>query len=548
MISTIVKLKLAILASSLKSAKSRSGFIVSIIVAIIVAFYYGTIFNVYSDLPTSSSAVLLTIVGSALIGMWWILPATMTGVDATLDPRKFAHYAISPRKLTAAFFAASFTTIPAALTLIIMLLPMLSWSPLSPGFYIALLGGVLGSTLAISGARAVTGLLSKYVRNKKVQIISYAVIVMLFVAFNLASAQFSKGIEMGTMDPNVILASVVDKLSPATQILQFTPFGAPFSLPYSAAEGSWAIVLVKVLVCVVTIIFLILVWEMSVKRELINPPGSDVGFKKTKPAINAGQKLGVFGRVPDSKVGAQFAKELVYWHSDPRYLSGAIGAVIMIFALGFSFTSTGLPIGLLAIPLAVIWMIGYIEMSYLNFDGKAFTSLLIIGVNGKAERLGRALFPLIAGGILAVVLSVVFGIISGLPQYIFPTITVAFGELLCVLGLSTFSGPFAIMPVPKSDKPFTSPRGKMGKQLAYSLGVLVGGIILSSPIIFIWLGAVGLFVNLFTLPQVLWTALAILIPLIWGPLIFAISVRLGGKALENRQFKIKKQMDKYSSL
>ena len=104
----LVQLKLRLLRNALRSSgQAKAGFIISTIVAVLVAA--GTFAGLAALRGNSASVDLTTVIFTLFAFGWLILPLLVFGLDGTLDPATLALYPLRTRPLAVGLLAASAT-------------------------------------------------------------------------------------------------------------------------------------------------------------------------------------------------------------------------------------------------------------------------------------------------------------------------------------------------------------------------------------------------------------------------------------------------------
>lgn len=113
MVAHLLRLKLALLLNGFRrSVWQLVGFVFAVlyglgIAALVVA---GMVAVGTQDVELQRTVTVL--IGSALVVGWWFVPLIAFGVDATLDPERFATYPIPRRTLVLGLAASALVGIP----------------------------------------------------------------------------------------------------------------------------------------------------------------------------------------------------------------------------------------------------------------------------------------------------------------------------------------------------------------------------------------------------------------------------------------------------
>ena len=78
--------------------------------------------------PSDAARTVVIIGGSALTLGWAVFPVIAYGIDETLDPARFATFAVPRRQLVLGLLVSSLVSVPAAVTTILGLATVITWS------------------------------------------------------------------------------------------------------------------------------------------------------------------------------------------------------------------------------------------------------------------------------------------------------------------------------------------------------------------------------------------------------------------------------------
>ncbi|ALV45894.1 transporter [Arthrobacter alpinus] len=515
MVAHLVRLKLTLLRNSLRRSPWQ-------LVGLIIGGLYGlgmlvTVIVALAALGTGEADFIGTAVvlaGAALILGWLIIPVVAAGLDMTLDPARFTTYAIPMKSLLAGLLVSSFIGVPGAITLIASIGTAASWWKHPLAGLVALVCGVLGALTCIAASRAITAASASLASSRRFK--DFSGIVLLLPLMFLGPIITS--VADGVSNLREYLPALADTVS-------WTPLGAIWAVPAEVAQGHFGAAGLKFLIAIGTLGVLIWVWKVCLSRALVTPAFTGGGRRR-------GGKLGFFTWFPATPAGAIAARCLSYWFRDPRYSAGLLIAPLMplIFVFAGSQAGTGDTLGVALgfggalAAFLVVWSIS----ADISYDNTAFALHIATGVDGRADRLGRAM----AAGVLALplglVYSVVGGIVIGDVAQLVATVGLVLGVVGSGLGLaSVFSARFTMnAPLPGESPMKTRPGNGLSSALIQMAGF--GGLgVLVLPELILAIVAV-------TTGQILFAWLALLVGVVLGGVFFTIGVRMGARIYNER--------------
>ena len=546
MIFTMVRLRWALTFSVMrKSIWQKIGFGIVIVfgLAIICALgFAGFQAGKYLDpgmLPDTKNwqefqALPITVASAASIFTLFI-NLFMFGSDTTLKSRSFALYGIPYVKQQAGMLLGSlFGALSISSTIALAL-----WSLAYRNFGIV---PVLVSAIAaplyvvtiVSLSKMLIELLDTILINKHSRNIFY---VVIFIAYMI----FVASMNGHGSSPNEIVIS-----SSFCAVSAFTPLSAAMALPLDAINGNWLALVIRFLICVVTIAvcFAISVFCAKLEPKLLR--GEQKTVVKTKG-------IGLFAAVPDNTVGAIIARIVSVMRRDMRQLFLLIMPLFMLVvptasvtgSVGFKGLADGL--GVSGWLMYAALMIGMVVGNNIAYDGTAFTMHAIIGVKGIRDRLAHAIvwslicavyFALLGVGFyvfLFLVANIQQSVSSVMLQTLLP-IGVAFASI----GIGSVSSCIAMYPVASIEKPFSRPQGSAGARSLAPIGFTLLAAVCMIPSIAAAIAFVAINMNL------LW--IASILSVINGAIVLVVGVILGGKVMDKRMIRIVENLRRFSSI
>ena len=485
---------------------------------------HGMAHDVWPYLP-----VIMPLAGTAGILFVALLQAMFIGENSTMSMDRFAPYGIPDRTLQLGLLLAGLTGIPAITALVSFML----WAMAYRGFGAAAVASQLVAAplivlTAMCVSKALLAVADIITDSQAGKNIFYVVVIMLFVAL----AQM----------PNILMineASVeAASLIPVARVFGWLPLGAPFMLPFDAANGQWLFWVLHVLcaLALCAVCFLVSQWCLHWQRT----HSSDAVRAK------AARGLGLFSRMPDSPSGAISARLGSLLRRDVRQSMMYIMPLffVVIFALenkdiGSWFVWMGVLLGGMFMSLT--------ESNGLAYDGQGFVMEVIAGTRAIDDRTGRVRIYLIIDTVYIALLSVITFIITGdwsSPSGLagaFTFIAASWGWAVASLGVAEMFNCSVLYPVPSMAKPFTNPQGRGAAQaflpFLYMLASLAS--ILPTAIVAIVIFATG---NGAAYPWIIPVALAN------GVVFLCLGTWLGAKLLRTRMLKVVQTLDSFAAL
>ncbi|QAY62008.1 hypothetical protein ET495_00385 [Xylanimonas allomyrinae] len=484
MVAQFVRLKLTLMANTFRrSVWQTIGVVLGSLYAagVLVVAVGGAIAGGTSDAVVTGQ--VLIVVGAVLVLGWWLVPVFLYGVDATLDPHRFATYAIPRTRLLAGLAVAGVVSIPGIATLLATVGAAFAWWRTPTAVLAALVGAVLAVALCVVGSRAVTTALSPLLESRRSREVLTIITIVPLMLFGPAFSWFAQRTESAA---EAGADAVPQALADISALVSWTPFGAPWGLAAAVHDGAWVAALGRLAVAVATLAVAVWVWDRALTRTLERPvEGGGKGAR--------GKGLGLFDRFPATPVGAVAARAAIYWVRDPRYSTSILLIPLLPVVLFFATRSGGSEVIVILAPLAA-WIAGFAISNDIGYDHTAFALHVATGIRGSVDRWGRAVPVLVVGMPLVVAYALVAAALSGRWEWLPPLLGLSVGTLAASTGVSSLVSARWLYPVPRpGESPFKQPQGAAGATMVAQAA------------------STGL-VGLVSLPGVALTLLAILLP------------------------------------
>ncbi len=444
MVAHLVRLRLQLLRNSLRRSPAQ-------LVGVLLGAAYGLVMLgiVVSALFSLRSAnlsdlrVVLVLGGSVLVLAWAILPVVAAGMDMSLDPRRFATFAVPPRELLTGLALAGLLGVPGLVTALIAALVAVAWAgfPLAAG--VALLCAGPAVALCVVSSRLVSTVLTLFAASRRLREIGrlFLLLPVLLLGPLMAGLLLVADWSAGFADTLAVVAG-------------WTPAGFFWAAPADVADGRYGSAALRMILGAATIAVLVWGWKSAVERTLVTASHERLSGKSASG-------VGLFRHFPARPAGAVAARALTYWTRDPRYAAGIVIVPLLpviLWSIGTLFSDGSA--ALMALAPITAFLLAWSIATDVSYDGTAFWLHAASGVDGRADRLGRA------GALLLFAIPTV--IFFGLGAVLFAgrlhdapaMIGVSLGILLSGTGLASVMSALFIHAAPRAgDSPFARQPG-----------------------------------------------------------------------------------------
>lgn len=506
MVAQLVRLKLTLTANGLRrSAWVAVGFALGALYGLGVLLLSLGALGYVSTQAFSLREMTGVLAGAALVLAWWLVPLVAFGLDATLEPARFAPFPVPRGTLLVGLTLAGLIGIPGVLTVLGALGSSVLWWQEPPALAAAVLGAVLAILTCVLGGRALTTALAPIVVKRRVREVGVAVLLVpLVLAGPLLTRLLPAGLDLRQVD-----------IAPVVRVVAWTPVGAAWGLAPDVAAGRWGQAAGRLAVALGTVALAALAWDRALARALVEP------VRETTKRRDRG--LGFVGRVPATPLGAVVGRCLTYWSRDPRYAMAVV--LVPVLPIVFALVDPGGRLVLVAAPLAGFLM-GWSISADVAYDGTAFWMHVAAPLRGAADRWGRALAAGAIGVVVVVVLGVVTALVVHRPDAIPALVGCGLGMAGTSLGVASVTSALVVYPVRQpGDSPFSLRQGATLPAFLTQMGgwALVGA--LTSPVTVVTVLAVD-----GRHPALGWVALAG--GPVLGGVVLWLGATLGGRLLE----------------
>jgi ABC-2 type transport system permease protein len=433
-----------------------------------------------------AAGIVLTLAGSAAILGWLFLPLIFFGVDESLDPARFALLPLGRRELIRGLFASSVVGIPAIATLAATL-GMVDTAARLGGPLAALtelVGVVLGLLLCVAVSRSVTSAFATALRSRRGRDLA-----TLFLALTAA-----------LLGPLQLLALAGaeradwDRVGAVAGVVQWTPFGAPYSMGLDVVAGrAWAVP-IKLVLILGTLGLLLWWWSATLERAMVGTVSSSVRTVTARGGTAVSQL--VLRGLPRSRFGALVSREVRYWWRETRRRASLITLTVVGLFLPVTFSVVG---GGARTMLIFIGALAAVSLAnQFGYEGSAYAANVVAGVPGRVEVRSRAAGYAVYIGPLLLVIAVTVGVLSGHPAEIpslLGALAASFGVGLAVVLPVSVRAAYAL---PDTSNPFALSSGAGTAKGLLSFGALLLAVLATVPLqVAAWLlGDVWLWIGL----------------------------------------------------
>lgn len=519
--SDLVRLRLTLLGNTLKrSAWQTIGIVLAALSALSVVGTVVVLALLGGNWDAELTGQLLVILGAVAMVGWWLFPIFMYGVDATLDPGRFATFGIPRRTLLTGLTGAGMTSIPGIATVLAFAGAALAWWRHPFVILPALVGALLAVLLCIVGSRALTTMLAPLMESRRSREVMIGVGLVLIMAISPLLQWLGMRLEHGlTLDAESARALATD----AATAIGWSPLGAPWALASAAYAGNWIGVGLRFLIAVGTLAGLLVLWNKMLARSLEQP-------REANTKAETAKGLGLFGKVPASPTWAVAARAATYWWRDPRYSQNLLVIPFLPFIMWFAGNAGDGEIRYIMLSVApmIAWILGLTLLNDIGMDYTAFALHTSVGVSGKADRWGRLAPVLLMGTPLLAAMAAVSAGLTGRWEWLPPILGVSLGMFAATCGISAAVGARWVFPAVKpGESPFKQPQGA-------AIPSMISASVSSGLTLAFSLPALGLALAGMLLPNTLLAWLALPVGIGLGVVVLVFGVRIGARIFDNR--------------
>ncbi len=467
MVAQFLGLKLRLLANTFKRSPWQ-------IVGIAVALLYGLATSAFVvatlvglRFADADFARTIVVVFGSLIVLGFLVVPLVFGVDDTLDPRKFALFALPTWRLAGLLALTALVGVPSLVITAVAIAQIVTWSRGPFPVFLALVGAVVIVATCVLGARVTTSLAAFLLATRRAREISGLVALIALVALTPTIAVLA-GIDWA--------GEGITALGGIADVLSWTPLGAAWAAPADAAIGASDAAVQKLIIAIAGAGLLWLAWRALVGAMLVTP------HREARPRDHTG--LGWFDRIPATPLGVIAARSFTYWVRDARYRVQLVIVPIVPMLMIVVFLISGVywqNLALLPLPIMCLFL-GWSLHNDVAYDNTAVWLHVASNTSGAADRLGRVIPVLLLGTLLIAVGAPISAMFYPDPSVLGSLIGVSACILLAGLGLSSLlSARFPYPAVHPGDSPFSQPQSTGGAAALIQAAAFITTIALTLP-------------------------------------------------------------------
>nr|WP_062342912.1 hypothetical protein [Herbidospora sakaeratensis] len=469
MVGLFVRLKLRLLAGSLKgTSQQRFGFVFSLIAGLVVAVAGFYLMAGLRTLDPSMAADVGVVFFFAILVMWVVGPLLMFGLDDTLDPARLALFPLTTGQLTRGLLASSAVGIWPVASLFAMTGVIFGLARSVTGALIGVVAVPVAFACCLVVSRLVTTALSGALRTRRGRDLMAVAVILLVVGSQLPGMLLNQGIGNG-----------LEIITQTAGVLRWSPTGLA---AHAIADGGLVGVAEVVAVALFTAVCAWL-WIVALKAALTRADSSSQGGGSVRRS-----RFG--GLLPEGVLGAVVAKELKYARRDPRGRVTWVSALAVVIIMIFSTRNNtgGEPI--IWMGVFPVWLGGLVvslqATNSFGIDGRALWINAVVYAKPaalRADLAGRHLAITLLGAPLLCFAAVVTGVLTK-PEWIVPAALTGVGVMGLVFAVGSFTSVYVAYTQPERINAFTGAApGQGGQAFLSSIGSLVGGAVLSLPVL-----------------------------------------------------------------
>lgn len=475
--------------------------------------------------------LMLILAYTAVFIGWMILPASISALDESLDPRRFELLPITPRGLTAGLLVAGAVAPGGVGTLIGLSIATFAsfpdWS-LVPVLSMAV---VLGLAMCLVVARLVTTFLANLLASRRTRELATLLVAVGFAVVALLPAWLGRSDELGSADVEITINSLA-----WVQTLAWTPPGALARSVVLASEGAFLGSLGLILYGAVSASMIGLAWSKSVRRMLVTAPTSGRQGRRRRLDRTLALTPRWLKLTPGPVLGV-VAKELRYLVRDNRVRSQLVGSLVSVVVI--AIVSPGAVVDtpyapFLAVAIAFLIILGILANQF-GFDGGSFWAYVVspepLATVVRGKNLGWSLVALPP----VVAFAIALAVWSGHFDYLAAAVLGAVGVLFVSSAIGNFNSIYGAYRIPENN-PFGSRNASGAAFFAVILSMMVSGLLMVPLAVLIGLPAVWLGPAAATVGA--------LVGVGYGIVVYRVAMRMTSRLLVERQHLLLETIDR----
>ncbi|MGO4598890.1 hypothetical protein [Terrabacter sp. 2RAF25] len=426
--------------------------------ALIVASFRGSL---------GAAQVVIPLAGAAGTVLWTVLPLFSFGSDPTLDPGRFATYAVPHRDLVVGLVVAALVGLPSVASIVLAAGVVFAWSHTVASTFVAVVSTAVGLLTAITTSRWVCALLTNALSSRRGRDV---VGVLGLVVFGFVAPAVT------------IVADLGGGLGPAARtvsgVVAWSPLGWAWAAPGDVAAGRPLTGALRLALAVALLAVVGALWSRVLRAQVENPRA----VSRSDSGASAGDDLGLLARLPGTPWGAVAARVLISWRRDPRYQTSMAMTPVLPLALLIPFFASGMEWPPLLMGPLLAFLIGWSGHNAVSYDSDALWLHIVAGTSGTDDRRGRSVPDLLLALVLVPAYTLVgVGVTGswGLAPAALGASAALLGAGIAVSSIISVALPY---PVPEPGaSPFGTPPGAAGMAIVAQSVASAATLLLSSP-------------------------------------------------------------------
>jgi len=430
------------------------------------------------DPEAGATAAMAVFVG--VFAGWLALPLFSATLDTSLDPAKLALLPLRPRQLAVGLFAAACVGLGPLGTLLALLGAVAGFAPAGLGALLVVAAVLLEFALCVVTARAVTTVLSRWLRSRRARDLVILVVSLSALLLNLTLQVVLRAVEPGRL-------SRFGGLRTTGRVLGWSPPGLAARALVAGSRGRLGAAVLELLAVAAVVALLGWWWYGSLQRLLVTvePASAPRQQRSTEPrpvgarrpgtereGARRAARPGLFPRplwalLPANRLGVVAAKELRYFARHPRLRVQWLTAGLFAIALPLFFTLSSRPGPTPPGPgpgagfgggqhphlvfTALIGIYVAVNQTVLNqfgADGAAYWSNIVASGDPQDDLAGKSLALALPTLTLVTAVSLLIAAITGGWAWVPLTLCLAVGLLGAALAVGMFTSVHSAFPLP----------------------------------------------------------------------------------------------------
>ena len=528
MVRHFVRLKLRILANRIRSQSliGTIGYFAMWAAGLLAGVGVGLGVYGLGRLMNQPQAVLIVAYVVTFAG-WMILPASVSALDETLDPRRFELLPLTSRRLTTGLLVAGAVSPGGLATLVGLGIATVATHPGWGLLPVVVLAVMIELAMCLVVARLITTFLSNVLSSRRAREAATLGLGLLIAAVAVLPA---------LLDPEggFEIEITIDSFDWVSRLIWLPP-GALAQAVGLTEAGDWLQAAALLGYGVAATLLIGLGWSLSVRKMLVTAPISGGGKKRREDSDRTIALLPSWLRI-GGPIGGVVGKELRYVARDNRVRAQLIGSFIPLVAIAFMLraeVSTTPYSPFLATGISFLIVLGILSNQF-GFDGGSFWAYVVspapLSTVVRGKNLGWALVALPPVAIVAVGMALWSRDFSYVAAAIFGGV----GVLLVAMAIGNFTSIYGAYRIPETNL-FGSKGATGAVFFAVLISTVVSGLLLLPlaalvALPTIWAGPVG-------------GATGAAVGIGYGALIYWLAMRLVARLLVERQQRLLDTID-----